>query len=336
MRHIPKLRQFWQSLPFGFTGKGATARADRSDVGACYRLLLGREPGPSDWSLYGPILQRGLTRRALVDGFMASDEFHRRFNKPPEFVDTKFGFGIYVDIHDQYIGSAILEQHVYEPHVTATLQRELHSDHVFLDVGANVGWFSLLAARILRNGKVVAVEPNPRNVQLIYASLSRNELHNVFVYPFAATETNQMFDMEAVGSNGFVTSSIGSSLSRTYVQGVSLGMLLEPEPRLDVIKMDIEGHELLAMRGMGALLTRHHPIILTEFHPKAMQDNFQLDPEEYLSELANHGYQMSIIELSGDETTPMASKEILHYWRRLNKRLGLVDEVHVDLICRPA
>jgi len=315
--------------------RNAPHMADRDDVRYCYRLLLGREPEPADWDFYSPVLQRGILVRSLVDGFLASEEYARRSAEPPSYVTTDYGFGIYVYAQDRDIGAAIVSEQMYEPHVTTALRRELRPTSVFLDIGANVGWFSLLAAKLLSEGQVLAVEPNPKNLQLLYASICRNKVGNVHVFPYAASDEATLMGIQSVGSNGYVTGPSVECYGRTYVQSVRLDDLLGNESRLDVIKMDIEGHEPVALRGMTALLARHHPIIFTEFHPKAMRDNFGYDGRRYLQALVSRGYQLAVINMDGCETEPLTAADVLELWRGHNAAVGSSDEVHIDLLCRP-
>ena len=80
------------------------------------------------------------------------------------------GFSLYV-MPDDYIGASIMSSRTYEPHVTKVIRRELNEGEIFLDLGANIGYFSMLASSIVKNkGKVLAFEPNPQNLPLMYES----------------------------------------------------------------------------------------------------------------------------------------------------------------------
>ena len=98
------------------------------------------------------------------------------------------GFQMFVMPND-YIGKLIIDSKTYEPHITAVIRKVLKEGDVFLDIGANIGYFTMLASSVVKGkGKVIAIEPNPQNLQLIYSSLLENKISNVTVYPYAASD----------------------------------------------------------------------------------------------------------------------------------------------------
>lgn len=237
-------------------------------------------------------------------------------------------FSLFVMPND-YIGNSILETKSYEPHVTRQIREILRDDDVFLDLGANVGFFSMLASSICKTGgKVIAFEPNPRNVQLIYQSMHHRNVSNVFVYPYAASDSTGILRFMTVGSNGgIVTPHAQGQRHVLLVQSVVVDDILRFEPRIDLIKMDIEAHEPAALRGMLRLIEKHRPKIITEFHPWAMRLNNVDPPEEYLRQILGIGYRISIILPSGELRRTTSSTEIMEYWKALNE-----ETIHLDLL----
>ena len=114
------------------------------------------------------------------------------------------GFFLYA-MPDDYIGSAVISSRRYEPHVTAVVRRELRPGDTFLDIGGNIGYFSMLASSIVgQSGKVITFEPNPQNLQLIYESQLRNGFVNQAIYPYAVSDQPGILRFTTVGSNGGV------------------------------------------------------------------------------------------------------------------------------------
>lgn len=233
---------------------------------------------------------------------------------------------------DDYVGSMILKDKIYEPHVTNVVKSILKEGDVFLDLGANLGYFSLLASRLVTNtGKVIAFEPNPQNQQLILTSILKNEASNVNLYPYAVSNTSCILRFTTVGSNGGVVTAFSQD-QRHYllVQAVVLDEILYREPRIDVVKIDIEAHEPSALRGMKALISKHKPTIITEFHPWAMQLNNPEAPVEYLRQIHDLGYKISVIEPSGNMLHFSSEEQVMNYWRSLNQ-----ETIHLDLLAQP-
>ena len=158
------------------------------------------------------------------------------------------GFEMYVDLRDGGVSAEIRNTRNYEPHVTATLRRELAADSVFVDVGANIGWYALVAATSAPGVKVIAVEPNPHNVQLIFRNLTANRLENVRVHACAATDRRRLLQLRYDAGYGFVHSP-EEAIEEPFVQGVPLDELLAAEARVDLVKMDVEGHEPVVLAG---------------------------------------------------------------------------------------
>jgi FkbM family methyltransferase len=154
---------------------------------------------------------------------------------------------------------------IYERALQTVVAREVKPGGVFYDVGANVGFYSLLASVLIGSGKVFAFEPLPKNICYLKRHLELNRTENVEVFevaisdqigalPFLAEETRAMGRLERGGN--------------CFVQSATLDALLQ-EGRIappDYIKMDIEGAELLALRGASHIFREFHPILFLATH----------------------------------------------------------------------
>ena len=132
----------------------------------------------------------------LVEEFLGSVEFARAHalgrpgdRRAHEVVDTCEGFRIHVDPTDYAVGRTLARTGSYEPDVSATLRPCSAQGATFVDIGANIGWFSLLGASLVgAAGRVVAIEPNPRNVALLRQSAKDNGFDNIEVIAVALSE----------------------------------------------------------------------------------------------------------------------------------------------------
>lgn len=257
-----------------------------------------------------------------------ADMWGRVFDLSKKQCVTLEGFKLYVMPND-YIGAGIMSSGTYEPHVSQLLRRHLKEGDVFLDLGANVGYFSMLASSLVGlEGKVISFEPNPQNLQLIYQSQIENDFTNQVVYPYAASDESKILRFTTVGSNGgVVTDHATEQRYFLLVQAVTVDNILSNQ-RVSLVKLDVEAHEPYVIRGMQNLLRVQRPLLITEFHPWAMQINNKEAPEAYLVQLEDLGYRLSVIFPS--EVKWMSRHDIMLYWKSLSE-----ETAHLDLFCEP-
>ena len=312
-----------------------TSSADEADLRFCYRLLLGRKPDRAGLKHWRYEIRKGKSRENLVDTFLASQELvNKEISKSRARVETD-DFVIFVDSRDLDIGDYIARNRKYEPHVTASLKRALKPGYTFLDIGANIGWHTLTAAAQLKgNGKIISVEPNPRNVQLLYHSVTVNGFSNVKVFPYAASDENHLLQLVAGISNGVVKDVPEDRAYCEYVPAFKIDDLVKDEPRIDVVKIDIDGHEPKALRGMSETIKKHRPKIISEFSPSSLIELSAINPEDYLRALKSFGYSLFVITDNGSELPTNDEKEVMRYWDDFRKTH---DEsfVNIDICARP-
>jgi len=267
----------------------------------------------------------------MARGMDTSQMWGRVFNLDQKKLVRLDGFDLYVMPND-YIGFSIMRNKNYEPHVTNLIKNVLGRDDVFLDIGANVGYFTMLASSIVKgSGKVIAFEPNPQNLQLIYSSVQQNCAENIDIYPYAVSNTASILRFTTVGSNGgVVTKDSKEQKHFLLVQSVVLDVILKDEAKISLIKIDIEAHEPFALKGMAELIKRHRPKIITEFHPWAMRLNNTGDPSEYLDQIVGLGYKLSIINPTGVLMDVSCSHDVTLHWESLG-----VETIHLDLFAQP-
>jgi FkbM family methyltransferase len=309
-------------LPWAFK------RPQDKEICTVYNRLLGRQPD-SDELLHWKISASKIDD--VTSALLQSYEYEqKRVNQQRVLVDIQ-KFKIYAMMSDADVGRTIIQSQSHEPHVEHILKEILHTGDVFLDLGANIGYFSLLAASIVQgSGKVIAFEPNTQNLQLLYASIFENQFSNITVYPFAAADKAQILKLTSFGSNGFIGAPQSSQVNAQFLQSVIVDDLLQNEKKINVIKIDIEGYEPLALRGMGKTIERHKPIIVTEFSPWHIKHRTEIAPQDYLRQLCQYGYDLWIIEPSGSATSAPSINFVMDFWGNFGN-----DKQNLDLIARP-
>lgn len=239
-------------------------------------------------------------------------------------------FKLYVRLDDWAVGARIAVKRGYEPHVTAVLRPLIEPGMVLVDIGANIGYYSLLAAaRVGPGGKVIAFEPSAQNCELLRMSLAANGFANVVLHPYAVADADKVVGFDMGDSNGRIDP-VNPSASAFQVRAVRLDDFLRDEARIDLIKLDIEGAEGLALAGMRSLLHQHHPVIVTEFSPAALKARSGIAPEQYLAFLSDLGYAVFVIDRKqGRSARPQSQAEIM-------AQFAASASDHLDLLALPA
>jgi len=308
--------------------------ATEQDVYYCYRLFLNREPDPGGLKTYKDLVKyHGITLDYLTDAFLYCDELHESQEKrgQPVLVELP-DFQLFVRLNDHFIGASIADNKIYEPHVTQTIRELLGPGFTFLDIGANIGYFSMLAASCLKNtGKVIAFEPVEQNRELFNLSVQANNFQNIELHPYAVSDTEQTFALEIGGrnSNSRIISVEGGSVGKPQVTAVPLDNFLHDLTALDVVKIDIEGAEPLALQGMRTLIEKFRPFIVTEFSPEMITQTSQVAPITYLNLLVELGYTLEIIDDDGQKSAPLNPQQIMAH---AENTTGLA---HLDLLAIP-
>lgn len=153
-----------------------------------------------------------------------------------------------------------------EPAVQQALEREVSPGHTVYDIGANIGFFTIIAARLAGpRGQVVAFEPLPENIRWLRHNAGINGLTHVSVVEAAvgAEQGTTRFEGGAAAVWARVTESGEHEVPLIRIDdGIADGSLPVP----DVVKIDIEGAEVAALDGMRQTLTRHRPTLIIELH----------------------------------------------------------------------
>lgn len=162
-----------------------------------------------------------------------------------------------------------------EPEQTAAFIKTLKPGNIFFDVGANVGYYTMLGAKLVGNtGSVVAIEPSVRNLSCLYRHIVLNKINNVNILP-AACADNVSLTAFSLGINtamGHIIDEKKGAVNNTYfkvtpVTTITLDAVattLNCVP--DVLKIDVEGAELLVLQGAQQKVLKAKPKIFLSIH----------------------------------------------------------------------
>jgi len=211
----------------------------------------------------------------------------------------------------------------YEPQETALVQALLKPGMTFVDVGANWGYFTLIGAHLVgAYGRVISLEPEPRLFKLLSENLTRNALHQVTALQVAAADKPGMLTLEGYDErdgNFGVSRIVGNFPEVKHALPVMAQTLDDLFDQLglraiDLLKMDIEGAEGLALTGLGrSLAERRAKRLLLELHPSRLAEHGN-SCSEVLDRLRDAGYRVWVVDHSH------ASSRRAAYTARLDPR----------------
>lgn len=244
-----------------------------------------------------------LRRFPLESGKWRVAQFLRRRLAQKPFrgiVPVTGGLSMELDTSD-FLQREIYIHRDFEPAIRSAIQKRLKPGDAFLDVGANVGFFSLCASKAVGpGGSVYAFEPAPKTYKSLCRNLELNGLANVTALPLALSDSagqSKLF-MDAKNNSG------ASSLRQSPHSGDAVDVELDrydhfsgkkglPVPAL--VKIDVEGAEVKVLRGMQALLSRpDRPTVILEVSELSLRQ-MESSKEELFELMVGHGYKASLL-----------------------------------------
>ena len=192
----------------------------------------------------------------------------------------------------------------YEPEETRVMDLLTNNSRVILDVGANIGWFSIRFAKENPLVKVHAFEPMPTSFSFLQRNIAANDLGlQVVSYNYGLSDNNGSFDFFIAPTSGTNASLLNVAGAENAQKVIGLTMTLDQwcsnqNINPDFIKCDVEGAELLVFRGGRETLLKNHPIVFTELLRKWSKP-FGYHPNDVISFFDNLGYISFAVGVDG-------------------------------------
>ena len=221
------------------------------------------------------------------------------------------------------VGADLLEGE-FEPVQTALLSSQLKPGMTFIDVGANIGYYTVIASKIVGNsGRIHCFEPEPQNCRILAKNILENKLSNVYLHNVALSDSTGIVvlhtDSKNFGAHSLCKANIfsneGSELS---VLATRLDDFVAANgiSKVDMIKLDVQGAEAKVIAGAMRTLITQKPMLFLELWPYGIQKMGD-DPTTMLQDLERMGYAIQVIEayrtnktiLSKDTLSDMVSSK---------------------------
>ncbi|HWY53281.1 MAG TPA: FkbM family methyltransferase [Terriglobales bacterium] len=200
------------------------------------------------------------------------------------------------------ISRVILETGAWDEASWLAIKQHLSSGATFVDIGAHEGYCTLKAARVVGpNGRVIAIEPNPEMVSRLRGNIKASGATVIAVLPVACSDSETTLDLfvaaqSNTGSSSFSktnASMYGAATRSCQVIARRIDAIIRESgvSRVDVVKVDAEGAELLVLKGMEETLSLYHPVLLVELDDRLLK-SMGTTSSETIAFLHSHGYTL--------------------------------------------
>jgi FkbM family methyltransferase len=191
---------------------------------------------------------------------------------------------------DPGLSQELAAYHIHEPLASNLLEQTLMSGMTVIDIGGNIGYYALLEAQLVgSSGKVIAIEPVPRNVAQLRDNVRANERGNIEIHELAIGKHNgtQALYLSSKSNHHSLLPTRSADTLMVSVSRLDDFVSAAKLPSVNLIRMDLEGYEIEILSGMQHTLKRYGPHLLIELHPHFVETTALLS---YLTTLQLLGY----------------------------------------------
>lgn len=207
---------------------------------------------------------------------------------------------------DSYSAAAVLYCGLYDYDEMNFLLRYLRTEDQFLDIGANIGSYTLLAASKIRAGFIHSLEPLPKNYKRLQENLALNQFNQVKTYAMAVSDQVGKAILNLAEGDSMPFLAHAPMENSIEVLTDTLDHLLKDRvlDNLTLAKMDIEGAELLALKGATSLLRQQRPQVwILEINDRV--SNFNHRQQDVVNFLQNWGYGLYRYQADTNQVSPI-------------------------------
>jgi len=220
---------------------------------------------------------------------------------------------------------------IHEPLETAIVKKQIKKGDVVLDIGANIGYYTLIFSRLVgKMGRVYAFEPDPCSYALLKKNVEINECSNVVLLQKAVSNKSVKIKLYLCEYNSMDHRIYDSHDNRKFVEIDAIKLddyFKNYHKKINFIKMDIQGSEGVAVQGMSYLLKKNKTVkIITEFWPTALK-KAKTQPKDFLNSLSKQGFKFFDVNEQKMKIKPITVAEVLKTYDIEN------EEVFTNLLC---
>lgn len=239
---------------------------------------------------------------------------------------------------DIYVSGDLLRTGIWEPFETKVFCRLCEQGDFVVDIGANIGWYSIIASRLIgATGKVVAFEPDPANLQILKknVALTTNaeavEIHNQALGDRKSSQ-ELFLCPDNLGDHRLFDD--GTDRDVVVVEVGTLDLFFSDGPRRPtLVKSDTQGSEAKILRGARKLFAEAwRPVLILEFWPYGLTNSGD-EPLQFFRQLFSLGYDMYEVSEGNPKLVRLTEDGVR---KRLGSNLLVETMGHTNLLCLPS
>ena len=220
---------------------------------------------------------------------------------------------------DRMIALLLLKLGMLEKREMDFLKKTVRKRWTVLDIGANIGYPSLLFSKLVeKRGKVIAFEPDKNNLEMLRKNIKVNKCKNIVVVPMAVSDrtgNGTLYISDSHSGDHRIYNSLDGKRKTQDIETVSLDDYFKSENRIDFVQMDVQGAEELVFKGMRRLLNENKEIsILLEFWPEGLR-KIGSSPVGFLKMIEQLGFQLAYLNENNGMVSKTSIKECMEMCR---------------------
>lgn len=264
------------------------------------------------------------------------DILYRATNPNEILLITVMNNKMYVNSEDIGIASPLIKFGIYEEYSTKVFKNLIKSNTTMIDIGANIGYYTLIAADMITDGIIYSFEPVKANYDLLIKNININSFSNIKSFQKAVSDKSGkdkiFIDGTNLGNHSLTENNIVDRSNFDEIETISLDSFLDNsnENVTDdiVIKMDTQGSEGLIIKGSEKFFLNNKNIkILMEFWPKGLR-NMGTDPLELLNKLQSYGFEIKLLDEKNKSLKNCNKKNIIDF---CDDPTEIIDQVNLLL-----
>lgn len=225
-----------------------------------------------------------ILQSVLINLFYGNSLKRRKF-----YYLNKYDFFMFLDPFS-HLGKILTNDELYEKDTCYMINKYIKKDSIFFDIGANEGFFSVVASKKIITGKIYCFEPQKNLLKIIEKNLLKNNFKNFFLLDFGIGESEYFTNLNVFQDTNTGASSILKkhflNTKKTKIKIKSLDHFVSEErlyDQIDLVKIDIEGYEIQAIKGMENLLKEKKiNTLLIDYHMHIVNNKVRLEHEKLI------------------------------------------------------